>query len=463
MFPSAVVRTLSGLLCASQMLSAQAVTASRLVVDGRASGGNTTYMAMVNDTGHELTVTGTDYTGMVNAPDLAPASIPANYSPSRGQETPYTRAHPLYKAIGLGFDRTFPELKSGGYRYGVQCGSLASLPFCQAPADSRAVTHYATTCNGKPLRFKVTAWTGNEPGEAIPKTLAALGVTVAAPIVFQGLVGAYELGSELFISYKYSSESMGWQKVVEVSSKSNWLANPENTAIRAAAVRASRYLGMLGFAVYYQVKSQLSTMGVLGAQMSYVNVSADGDSRVTRVISDTPLEQHLVIDDCLEINAIAQDLPYARSDSDVRLVPDTNDALVTVVFRRRLPEISAARSCLLEVDDSGTRYTGTCPDSEGRSKDVVLDARGCGNAADIVNADGALQCVGEKVAQPVGSYLKACRVLAWDGRSLRTSCGGTYDRRSASIDYARACIPGSALRYDEAAGQLRCESPRPAS
>lgn len=450
-------------LCALLAMPAHAVTGARILVDNNPTTGGSTYMASVNDTGQEITVLGTDYVSMHDDPDVAIRSIPPDSGPSRGQETDYTRSHPLYKAAGLGFDQMFPNGVSGGYRYGLECSRVGYSTICHVAPGAKAVTHYRTTCNGKPLQFKVTAWSGRDPG-AIGGTMAMLGTTLLSGPALGLLASAYELGGEAYI-FTHFSGPMSAARMEEIAAASAWLPNPANSAARAAAVRAGPFVAFLALVAYFELAPSFNPHGALYSDDSYIDFSADGASRVTSTYADSEIEQHLVIDDCLEIKAIAQDVPYL-SKSQPRLVPDVNDALVTTVFRRKLPDISANRSCSLRVDDSATRFSGSCTNEQGESVPVFLDASGCTNAADIENRNGVLACVGERIPKPAGNYLRACDSIKWDGSRLAASCGTPENRRRLSLDYAAQCRPNSSVSYESTGmgsftrSSLRCDFPR---
>lgn len=160
-------------------------------------------MASVNDTDQPIVHLGTECTAMQADPDIAIADIAARSSPSRGQETDCTRSHPLFVAAGPGFDHTVPNGSSGGYRYALACSRVGFATICQIAPGARAVTRYRTTCNGKPVQFKVTAWSGRDPG-ALATTLASLGGVLATRTVLWSLLNAYELGGGAWIEWALS-------------------------------------------------------------------------------------------------------------------------------------------------------------------------------------------------------------------------------------------------------------------
>ena len=160
-------------------------------------------MASVNDTDQPIVHLGTEYTAMQADPDIAIADIAARSSPSRGQETDCTRSHPLFVAAGLGFEHTVPNGSSGGYRYALACSRVGFATICHIAPGARAVTRYRTTCNGKPLQFKVTAWSRRDPG-APAGTLASLGGVLATRTVLWSLLNAYELGGGAWIEWALS-------------------------------------------------------------------------------------------------------------------------------------------------------------------------------------------------------------------------------------------------------------------
>ncbi len=449
--------------CLSLLLDgpAQAVTGARLAVDGNPTTGSTTYMASVNDTDNRIDHMGTTYSSMLADPDVAIGSIPPRSSPSKGQVTAYTRSHPMYTAMGLGFERSFPNGVSGGYRYKLQCSRVGFSNICHVAPGARAVTHYRTTCNGKPVQFKATAWSGKDPGE-LTATLVSMGATLASPVWLTGLNMAYEFaGGWYMASTLGQAGAVRMRDMVAMAERSWWLPNPENGAMRGAIARAGPVAAFLAFTAYYEIASAVNPKGALYAEVSYINFDAEGDSRVTATLEDNSVSQHIVIDNCLELTSIAQDLPYmkAKGESE-RLVPDVNDALVTTVFRRKLPRISASKTCLLSVDDSGQRFSGTCKNAQGVSVETSIDRSNCPNSTDVINDNGTLRCVGARIPQPQGSYLKSCRTRDWNGSTLRASCGVFDAPRFPVLDYAGACQPGSTVSFDASSNKLRCDSPR---
>ncbi len=453
-------RTTCAMLGALLACPAGAVTGARVIVDDIATHGNTTYIASVNDTDQEIVHLGTDYADMHDDPDIRIRSIPAHYSPSRGMETDYTAAHPALKAAGLGFDHSFPNGVSGGYRYQIRCSQAGRASLCHIARDAHALTHYRTTCNGKPLSFTVSATWGKDPGALLSGSIAALGTTLVGPLLLDMLPWAYQLACTWWIG-TFHPEATTLAQIEALAQQNWWLSNPANTAARAALMRAGPLVGALAFVTYFEIESSLAPHGALFSEDSYVNVAAEGSSQLTAKLVDSPIEQHVIIDDCLEVDAIAQDVPYVHREDAPRLVPDANDALISMVYRRKLPAISAAQSCALRVDDSLHHFDGYCTTTAHQMIPASLDASDCANATDIVNDNGVLRCVGERIARPRGSYLDWCRTIRWNGSVLGATCGPFDFPGFPSLDYGTRCAPDSTVSYSFDSRSLRCDRPRP--
>lgn len=456
---NAFIRCTSGTLCLLLALPAHAVTAARIVVDGNPTTGNTTYTASVNDTDLPIEYLGTDYTNMQAQPDLAIGDIPAHYSPPNGADTPYNAEHANYAGLGLGFDQALPTGVSGGYRYPLQCSQVGFATICHVAPGSRAVSHYQTTCNGRPVRFRATASYAMQRGEILKEVVAAVGAQTIPVTTMATLLRSMSEADAAYLTSKYGTIVTREEIMREVAAGAIEQPGRYLNEVLPRVGAASAFGALLVFTAYYELASRFAPYGAIDAEVSTLTFSAEGGSQVTKILEDSPLGQEIEIDNCLRIHSRPQDAPYLSQES-TRLVPDVNDALVTTVFSRVVPAISAAQTCDLRVNDAETHFDGMCLNAQGQAVAAQLDASGCKNAADIVNVDGVLQCQGEKVPRPGGSYLRACRQITWDGRELRAMCGPFDYPGFPRLNYAAACQAASTVSYESSSKQLRCDSPR---
>lgn len=451
-----------GTLCLLLALPAHALTAARIVVDGNPGADRTTYMASVNDTDRPIQHYGTEYRNMLPQADLPIGHIPPHYTLPNGADTPYNAEHVGYKGLGLGFDQAFPSGVSGGYRYRLSCSRVGFANICHIAPGSLAVTHYRTTCNGRPLSFRVSAGYGMERGEIIREAVGAVAAQTVPTTTAATIGQAMAQADAQYITGKYGLNFTTWDLWQEVQAGRIRPPGQFMSEVLPRVGAASAFGALLLFTASYELASRFAPYGAIDAEMSYIHFDAEGDSQVTQTLEDSALGQEIVIDDCLRIHARVQDAPYL-SEASTSLVPDRDDALVTTVFSRVVPAVSAAQSCDLRVSDDEKHFSGMCQNLQHQMVATQLDASSCVNAADIANADGVLQCQGEKIPRPAGSYLRACRQVAWNGSELRASCGAFDALAFPRLDYAGACRAGSTVSYDPGARQLRCDTSRAAS
>ncbi len=445
------------LLLAAWAAPSHAVTGAAYAYAWARSNGDTTYVVPVNDTGQLIRVLGTDYRQSVHVPEVEAVDLPGGYDPSQRAPGAYGASHPQLAAIGADFGALFASGEPRGFRFKPDDDPTGS-----GPDDGWfVVTHYQTVCDGRALRFRAVAWSGRDGNDGQTSTSRADDDKALTPIAAGAVLASLPRGQASDLVGRYGRALTPRQLQQEIEQGSVGPLRIDFAALLPGVARPIAIPDFLALAQVLDVEHHFGGKGA-GTRLHYVNFLADGDSRVTQVISDTPMHQQIVIDDCLMINAIGQDVPYGDDRKGIEhLAPELEDAVLTTVFSHALPGhgISAASSCALRTDDSGRRFDGACLDAAGNPVPASLDATACTNALDIVNDNGVLRCSGEKIPRPAGSYLEACSNVQWDGATLRAGCGPRDWRVVSTLDYAGQCRAGSTVSFDWSAARLRCDSP----
>jgi len=334
-----------------------------MIVDGRRYEA-TTYMYLANGLSDPVKYLGTSYNfAMIHDGDksLPPLEIPAGYMSPTGNGS----APDIYKKLGMNF-----QPHSFSYYLRTQKTGRINM------SNAGQTDVFSTMCNGKEVKFSTQLWNkwqqGAIGGVMKPTTGGAVGGTAALGAITGGILfaqGATVTGGSFALLVGAGAGAGG---------------------VIGAAVGAG--VAALGFGIASSILTAKSNYGAFRARVAQLNVSPEGDSKITQTISDTRLENSVVLDNCLKVTVTDIDAPLPGAER-TNIIPSNykKDAAVLLSVSHLLPKGLYQDSCIAATKD-GVNIEATCKTNAGEyAKAISFDSSIC-KGQDIINVNGTLQC-----------------------------------------------------------------------
>lgn len=374
--------------------SYKGVIGTRLINDGKPTGGSDLYLGLINTTASHLDIS----LRKSQQPDRGfqvyemPSTVPPGSRPTLADPaSDYARQNPILSDTQLAF-ANFPQPGQGHFRFRRDLNISAepgSFPVAiwDIPREANITYHLSPQGfgAGSGSGVDLTITTGYElRGFDLGNALEQLGKTIGGAVgLTAGVTGYY--GAR-------TAYQMGWSALRQAYAENPAAVRRVFAHVVAHSARIAGVAMLQGEVLYWYFMSSTGRATLLYSTSAYARLGGEG---VTQEVQN-PLEQKVLSPDRrFEYTLNTVTLPYA-TDAKSYNVPNTDDALLVLGVRRVL---SAERTCTeLAVDaehSDDMMLKGRCRYWEhGREKwkQNSLELNLCRADGDVFNEHGVLDC-----------------------------------------------------------------------